>query len=133
MDGALYAAGGSIGTYDKRTGETRHYIRRPGGALAPALSPDGRYLAYVHRRDQVSELVLHEIETRRERVLVPRVERDRQDYVVYHHAAYPTMAWMPDGESLLLWYGGGIHRVEISTGKVRPNPLLGAGAAARSR
>ncbi len=37
VDGALYAAGGSIGTYDKRTGETRHYIRRPGGALAPAL------------------------------------------------------------------------------------------------
>ena len=76
--------------------------------MAPALSTDGRYLAYVHRRDQVSELVLHEIETRRERVLVPRVERDRQDYVVYHLAAYPTMAWMPDGESLLLWYGGGI-------------------------
>ncbi len=123
VDGALYAAGGSIGTYDKRTGETRHYIKRPGGAVAPALSPDGRYLAYVHRRDQVSELVLHEIETRRERVLLPQVERDRQDYVVYHHAAYPTMAWMPDGESLVLWYGGGIHRVSVSTGEVREIPF----------
>ncbi len=119
----VHAAGGSIKRYDKRTGEVSDLIRRPGGAVAPALSPDGRYLAYVHRNDQVSELVLHDLDTGVERVLLPEVERDRQDYVVYHHAAYPTMAWLPDNRSLVLWYGGGIHRVNIADGAVTDIPF----------
>jgi len=123
IEGPVYAGGGSIKTYDKTTGEVKPYIRRPGGAVAPALSPDGRFLAYVHRRDQISELVLHDLETRQERVLLAEIERDRQDYFVYHHAAYPTMAWLPDGSSLVLWFGGGIHRVDIEDGGVTRIPF----------
>jgi Tol biopolymer transport system component len=119
----VHSAGGTIKSYDKRTGQISDLIKRPGGAVSPALSPDGRYLAYVHRDDQVSQLVLHDLHTGVERVLLPKVERDRQDYVVYHHAAYPTMAWLPDSRSLVLWFGGGIHRVNIDDGAVEDIPF----------
>lgn len=123
IKGPVYKVGFAIQVYDKATGEIRTVITRPGGALAPALSPDGRYLAYVHRDDLESELVLHEIDTGIERVLLERIERDRQDYTVYHHAAYPTMSWFPDGNAIAIWYGGKIHRVDIRSGEDRVIPF----------
>lgn len=119
----VYGGGFAIQVYDKKTGEISTKIGRPGGAVAPALSPDGRYVAYVHRNDLKSELVLREIDTGIDRVLLKQVERDRQDYNVYHHAAYPTMSWFPDGKSLAIWYGGKIHRVDIASGEDRVVPF----------
>ena len=49
IKGPVYKVGFAIQVYDKTTGEIHTAITRPGGAVAPALSPDGRYLAYARR------------------------------------------------------------------------------------
>ncbi len=122
-DQQLPASGGRIKIFDKRTGESSVYIQRPGGAINPALSPDGRHLAYVHRDYQRSVLVVHDLETKLERVLPPDLDRDRQDYFVYHHGLYPNMAWHPNGREVVLTYGGQIRAVNAETGAERTIPF----------
>ncbi len=121
-DGDLYASGAQIKTYDLRTGTVEVYLDRPGGAMNPALSPDGRYLAYVHRDDLQSQLIIHDLETRQERVLVP-LDRDRQAYKVYHHGSYSTMAWHPSGAEVLVAIGGKIRAVNVESRDIRTIPF----------
>src|SRR5439155_12739903 len=61
--GQIYQSGFQIKTYDLKTGEIAVLVSRPGGAVAPAVSRDGRWLAYVHRDDRKTVLVLHELGT----------------------------------------------------------------------
>jgi Tol biopolymer transport system component len=116
-------AGAKIRTYDRTTGEVGVLVDRPGGAINPAMSPDGRFLAYLHRDDLTSELVVRDLDTHRQRTLARGFDRDRQDYYVYHHGAYPGMAWTPDGSAIVLWTGGGLHAVSTADGSMREIPF----------
>lgn len=122
LDHAIPASGGRIKAYDKRTGEVTSYVERPGGAFSPALAPNGRYLAYVHREDVESQLILHDLDTRQEQVLVRGLDRDRQDDANLL-GAYPTMGWMPDSKAVVFWNKGGIQAVDIATRQVRQIPF----------
>ena len=117
------ANGARIKTYDLRTGEIRVYRERPGGAFNPALSPDGRYLAYVHRDDQEVIVVLHDLWTRSERELVRGLDRDHQESGPYYYGASPNMDWHPDGTHLYLAFGGSIRAVEVSSGTMQEVPF----------
>ncbi len=124
MDQQLPASGGRIKAYDKRTGEISVYRERPGGAVSPAISPDGHYLAYVHRDDLNTQLILHDLDTREEKVLLEHMTRDRQDvFTTDIHGAYPTMGWTPDSRSVVLWNRGGIYSVDIRGGQARQIPF----------
>jgi len=50
------------------------------------------------------------------------VERDMQEAWAIH-GVYPTMAWTPDGASLVFWSGGKINRLDVATGKAREIPF----------
>jgi WD40 repeat protein len=120
---ALPASGALLKSYDTNSGESSVLIDRPGGAMNPSLSPDGRSLAYIHRDDQVDELIVRDLETNLERVVARGVERDRQDYYVYHHATYPGMSWTPDGSAIVIWYGGGLHAIDVTDGEASEIPF----------
>jgi Tol biopolymer transport system component len=122
-DQQLHRSGARIRTYDIATGETDVYRERPGGAFNPALSPDGRYLAYGHRDDQETVLVLHDLETKGERTLVRGLDRDHQEYRPYYYGVSPNVAWHPDGDEIFLAFGGGIHAVNIESGDLRHIPF----------
>lgn len=122
LDRAMASSGGRIKVYDKRTGEVAPYVERPGGAVSPAVSPNGRYLAYVHREDVETQLILHDLDTRQERVLARGLDRDRQDDANLL-GAYPTMSWMPDSKTVVFWNKGGIQALDISTGQQRQIPF----------
>jgi imidazolonepropionase-like amidohydrolase/Tol biopolymer transport system component len=107
--------GARIERYDQATGEITVMVERQGGAFAPALSPDGRQLAYVNRSIDETILVLRDLASRRERVLLRGLDRDRQESFS-GYGPYPAMAWHPDGRRLFLGIKGHLTSVDVQTG-----------------
>ncbi len=117
-DGSLPASGPRIKRLDTRTGESTVYVDRPGGACAPALSPDGKSMAYVHRDDRETVLVLHEFGSQAERVLLRNLDLGRLESRSFY-GCYPNLCWHPNGRELFLSYGGKIHAVDVASGAAR--------------
>jgi Tol biopolymer transport system component len=114
--------GGRIERYDQATGETTVVVGRPGGAFAPALSADGRQLAYVHRSIDETVLIVRDLTTRRERVVLRGLDRDRQDSWS-EYGPYPTLAWHPDGRRVILDLKGHLTAVDVTTGSATVIPI----------
>ncbi|MDE2785021.1 MAG: amidohydrolase family protein [Gemmatimonadota bacterium] len=123
VDRQIPQSGARIKTYDLETAEIRVHRERPGGAFNPALSPDGRQLAYGHREDRDVVVVLRDLETRSERVLVGGLDRDHQESGPYYFGVAPNWDWHPDGTHLYLTIGGGIHAVDTSSGEITEVPF----------
>lgn len=114
--------GARVESYDEATGATNVVIERPGGAFQPSPSPDGAHLAYLHRSMQGTVLILMDMATRAERVLLTGLDRDRQDSRSAY-GPYPNLAWYPDGGALLIGHQGGLTRVDIATGDTQTVPF----------
>lgn len=109
--GTIYA----IVSRDLRTGRERTVTARPGGAVAPRVSPDGKTLAFVRRVDVGSALFLRDLATGDERSLFDRLDKDLQEAWAVH-GVYAQYAWTPDGRHLVVWGQGKIWRVDAATG-----------------
>jgi len=100
-----------------------------GGAFAPEISPDGRWLAFGrhipdgtvefkgHRFGPRTALWLRDLETGAERVLMDpigvAIESGSKSLRIL-----PGYAWSRDGSSLVVWAGGKIRRVRVDDGRV---------------
>ncbi len=112
----------AIRRLDRETGETEMFIRGPGGAARPVISPDGKTLAYVKRVGLKSVLALHDIESGKERILYDRLDHDQQEvWAIF--GVYPRFSWTPDGKSIVIWAGGRLNRVDVQTGEARVIPF----------
>ncbi|HEX8444276.1 MAG TPA: amidohydrolase family protein [Allosphingosinicella sp.] len=103
---ALFA----IERYDLKTGERTTVAGGPGGAVRPAPSPDGRWLAYVKRERAKSKLYIKDLRSGEERKIYDALDQDMQETWAVH-GVYPNMDWTPDSRSILFWAGGKIHRI----------------------
>ena len=121
----VFQTGGfQIDRYDPRTAQVTTYVQRTGGAADPVISRDGRSLAYVHRDDLESVLIIHDLETRRERTLLRTLDRDRQETGPgAHYGAYPNFSWGPGDREIFISFGGRIHAVDVTSGAVRDIPF----------
>ena len=108
--------------WDFAAGKSELVVLRPGGAVRPTPSPDGRFLAYVTRTGASSALVLRELESGSERILHDDLDRDLQA-VWANHGVYPAMDWLPDGSAIVLWSGGHILRIDIVDGTTARIPF----------
>jgi Tol biopolymer transport system component len=111
-------SGSRLDRYDPATGESTVFIQRPGGAFSPAVSADGRRLAYVHRSVDETVLLVIDLATGREQVVLRGLDRDRQQgFAAY--GPYPAIAWHPDGRRVILSVGGHLTAVDVETGQSR--------------
>jgi len=105
-----------------RTGEMRELVRRPGGAVSPTPSPDGKTLAFVRRVRTKSVLALLDLETGAVRDLWDGLSLDQQEtWAIF--GPYPGLSWTPDGGALVVWAKGHLHRVDAATGKATEIPF----------
>jgi Tol biopolymer transport system component len=104
-----------------------------GGAYAPEISPDGRWLAFGrqipdgtinfkgHSFGPRTALWLHDLETGEQRLLMDpiglAIESGGGARIL------PGYSWARDGRSIILSQGGEIRRVDIATGEVTTIPF----------
>ena len=105
-----------------------------GGAAAPEVSPDGRWLAFArqipdgtlnykgHKYGPRTALWLRDLKTGSERMLMdpiePMVASGSKTLGIL-----PRYTWAPDGKSILITQGGKLRRVDVATGHVATVPF----------
>jgi Tol biopolymer transport system component len=127
----------SITRRDLKTGEDETVIQSAGGAMRPALSHDGRLLAYASRKDQTDGLRLRNLETGEDRWIAFPIDRDGQDGG-YYADLLPRFTFMPGDKALLMSVNGKLARLDIASGVRTDIPFtapvkLGLGPLTRVR
>ncbi|HYD14135.1 MAG TPA: amidohydrolase family protein [Allosphingosinicella sp.] len=100
----------AIERFDMNTGERSTIAGGPGGAVRPTPSPDGRWLAFVHRTGGHSRLFVRDLRSGEQRQVYADLDQDLQETWAVH-GVYPNMAWTPDSNAIVFWAGGKIRRV----------------------
>ena len=103
-----------IGTYNMKDGTKDVISSRYGSAFTPTLSKDGQWLVYGSRYETETGLVLRNLKTGAESWLAYPVQRDEQESIA-PLGVLPAMAFTPDSKSLVVSYGGQIHKIDIAT------------------
>lgn len=98
--------------WDRENGKLSQMTRRQGSAFRPALSKDGKWLAYAARFETKTGLRLRNLETQEEDWLAFPVQRDETESRAPMDA-YPGYAFTPDNAALVVSYGGEIWRVPV--------------------
>ncbi|NBQ91543.1 MAG: amidohydrolase [Betaproteobacteria bacterium] len=107
---------------DLHDGHTEAFVTGPGGAVRPVPSPDGKQLAFVRRVRNQSTLFIKDLQTGTERALWAGLSRDLQEaWSVY--GVYPSFAWTPDAQQLVVWAQGKLWRVQARDGQAREIPF----------
>ncbi len=120
----------------RRTGWAEDNDIDPPAALAPAVSPDGRYLAFgLERRDTTfsyrgheyapsTSLVVRDLQTGEEHIVLWPAAKDlTQVNAQYGYGAFPRVAWTPDSKGVVAWAEGKIHRVDLTGANDRVVPF----------
>ena len=107
---------------DRETGQRSTWLSAPGGSLRPELSPDGKTMAFIRRVGTRTALMLHDMESGRERMLWDALDHDQQEvWAIF--GTYAGYDWMPDGRSIVIWAQGKLWRVDVATGRPTQIPF----------
>ena len=101
-----------LAVYDREGGTRTTMTSRFGSAFRPAVSPDGKWLAYATRQDTSTGLRIRELATGEEKWVAYPIQHDDQESRAMMDAL-PGYSWMPDSKSIVLSYGGKIWRVPV--------------------
>jgi imidazolonepropionase-like amidohydrolase/Tol biopolymer transport system component len=115
---AIYA----IERYDMATGERSTVAAGAGGAVRPAPSPDGKWLAFVRRERAKSRLYVKDLRSGEERKIYDDLDQDMQEIWAVQ-GLYPNMDWTPDSRSILFWAGGKLRRIDSDGSNAREIPF----------
>ncbi|MBC7893965.1 MAG: PD40 domain-containing protein [Cytophagaceae bacterium] len=107
---------------DRTTGRVTSRTNAPGSAMRPALSPDGRWMAYATRIDSSTVLRLRDLSNGDEHTLHPHIQRDDQE-ARQTRDLLPGYAFTPDSRAIVLSHSGTFWRLEVPSGKEAPIPF----------
>jgi imidazolonepropionase-like amidohydrolase/Tol biopolymer transport system component len=111
-----------IERYDTTNGRRAEFVRGSGGAIRPAVSPDGKYLSFIRRVGLKTVLFLREIESGREWPIYDKLARDQQETWALF-GTYPGYSWTPDARSIIIAAQGKFVRVNIDGEEAQPLPF----------
>jgi len=111
-----------LGVYDRNTGQTYLRTSSLGGGMRPAISPDGKWLAYGSRIDAGTGLRLPELASGDEIWLARDIQRDDSSSR-FTRDLLPGYAWMPDPRGVVITYGGKLWRLALPNGTASAIPF----------
>lgn len=107
---------------DRETGDIDNLITGAGGSVRPAASPDGRYIAFVRRVRDKSVLYVYDVETGAQTPVYDGLSHDQQEaWAIF--GVYPSIAWTPDSENIVLWAKGHLWNVNVESREARQIPF----------
>ncbi len=104
------------------TGSMEEITEGYDGAFRPAVSPDGRQLAFARREEGETHLYIRDLETDDERMVLSNITRDDSANRLMNDLI-PGYAWTPDGQSIVLTKDGKIISIDAATGRVQNIPF----------
>lgn len=104
-----------VAVYDRDAGTQTVMTARQGSAFRPALSPDGKWLAYGTRYKPESGIRLRDLASGDERWLAYPVQRDDQEGSSSLDVL-PGYTFTPDSREVIASYQGEIWRIPVSGG-----------------
>ncbi|MDQ2948617.1 MAG: amidohydrolase, partial [Acidobacteriota bacterium] len=107
---------------DRTTGDEDVIATAPGSTFRPVLSPDGKKLVYGTRFDTETGLRIRDLATGEDHWLKYPVQRDDQESRATRDVL-PGYSFTPDGKEVVVFFGGKINRIQVSTGEVSPIPF----------
>jgi Tol biopolymer transport system component len=110
------ALGWQIGVLDRETGQIFTKTNAVGSGMRPELSPDGRWLAYATRNNAETSLMLRDLTSGDDRLLLPKIQRDDQESRP-NRDVVPTYAFTPDSKSIVIGHHGHFWRANVADGK----------------
>ncbi len=108
--------------YDRETGRLATRTLNLGNAFRPAISPDGKWLAYASRRMAITGLKVRELATGDERWVADNIQRDDIESRGSRDLL-PGYSWTADSKSLVLAHHGKIWSLDVASGKQTQIPF----------
>ena len=108
-----------IDRYDLETGEMQPVVGRVGGAVRPALSPDGRFMVYASRHDGQTGYRWRRLADGTEDWLSFPVQHDLQEnnWMGTSSDHMPGYSFIPDGSAIVTSINGRLYRIDVPSGK----------------
>ncbi|HMA23563.1 MAG TPA: amidohydrolase, partial [Gemmatimonadaceae bacterium] len=107
--------GWQIGVFDRETGRIFTKTNAVGSGMRPEVSADGKWLAYATRNNAETSLILRDLESGDERLLLPKIQRDDQESRP-NRDVVPTYAFTPDGKAIIIGHHGHFWRANVADG-----------------
>ena len=105
--------------YDRETGDSVQLTSGIGGAVRPMITPDGKRMVFVSRRDEQTVLVVRNLNTGAERVIARDVTRDEQEGFAQMDL-WPAYGMTRDGRTIYFSNDGKITRLDLESGAAQP-------------
>ena len=112
----------AINRYDREDGDIERVTGGPGGAISPTISPDGSKMAFIKRIRTKSVMFVRDLETGIEKPVFDGLSLDQQQaWAIF--GPYTNFNWTPDGEHLIFWAQGGIHKLNVESLDIEEIPF----------
>ncbi len=111
-----------IWRYDRKLAESFPVTGGFGGAVRPAISPDGKTLVYISRRDDDTVMVARDLASGSERILLRGTTHDEEEGFAQMDL-WPNYAFTPDGKSLVFSNNGRLTRLDVASGTKSEIPM----------